>query len=228
VPLIVDFHFLGNSGEREQLISPFPAQTESEGVIIAYPDGTPGPAGTAWNIGPCCVAEDVDDVAFAKALVEQLSTRACIDRKRVYAVGYALGGGMAHYLGCHAADVFAAIAPVGFDLLAENSDDCAPSRPITVVQFRELADTLAPYAGGYWTSVPGMPITLLGADATFARWAQLDGCTGPPSERDSNGCSFYQQCGSDVEVVLCTKEAGVPVPDNAQIAWPILRRHALP
>jgi polyhydroxybutyrate depolymerase len=228
VPLIVDFHFLGNSGEQEQQVSPFPAVTQNEGVLIAYPDGTVGPGGRAWNLGPCCVADDVDDVAFAKALVDQLRSKACIDEKRVYAVGYALGGGMAHTLGCHAADVFAAIVPVGFDLLAENSDGCAPSRPITVVQFRELSDDFAPYGGGTLTPIPDTPITLLGAEATFARWAELNGCAEPPSERDGNGCAVYDQCLGEVEVMLCTREAGVPVPDNARIAWPILRRHPLP
>jgi polyhydroxybutyrate depolymerase len=228
VPLIVDFHFLGNSGEQEQQISPFPAVTRDEGVIIAYPDGMVGPAGRAWNIGPCCVGQDVDDVAFVKALVDQLRSRACIDPKRIYAVGYAMGGGMAHYIGCQAADVFAAVVPVGFDLLAENTDACEPSRPITVVQFRELSDNVVPYRGGTWNVVPDMPVTLLGAEATFARWAELDGCTGLPAARDDNGCAFYEQCLDGVEVVLCTKEAGVPVPDNGQIAWPILRRHSLP
>ena len=59
---------------------------------------------------------NVDDVAFARALVAQVSTTACIDPKRVYATGFSMGGGMAHYLACHAADVFAAVAPASFDL----------------------------------------------------------------------------------------------------------------
>jgi len=228
VPLVVDFHLLGNSGEQEQRISPFPAVANPEGVIIAFPDGQVGPAGTAWNVGPCCVEQDVDDVAFAKALVEQLRTKACIDAKRVYAVGYAIGGGMAHYLGCHAADVFAAIVPVGFDLLEENVDDCRPTRPITVVSIRELSDVAVPYGGGDWTMVPGMPVTLLGAEATFTRWAEINHCTGSPSAEDGNGCATYDTCDGGVEVVLCTKTAGVPVPDNASIAWPILQRHPMP
>ena len=38
---------------------------DPEGVIMAFPDGLKGPAGTGWNVGPCCVA-GVDDVAFAR------------------------------------------------------------------------------------------------------------------------------------------------------------------
>ena len=43
-------------------MSPYPAQTDAEGVIMAFPSGKPGPSGGAWNVGPCCVA-GVDDVA---------------------------------------------------------------------------------------------------------------------------------------------------------------------
>ena len=78
----------------------------------------------------------------------QVSTTACIDPKRVYAIGFSMGGGMAHYLACHAADVFAAVAPSSFDLLEENVGDCQPPRPITVISFRGSADTLVPYEGG--------------------------------------------------------------------------------
>ncbi len=228
VPLVVDFHFLGNSGEQEQRLSPFPEVAEAEGGIVAFPNGEDGPAGSAWNIGPCCVEDDIDDVAFTKALVDQIRTKACIDEKRIYAVGYAVGGGMAHYVGCHAADVFAAIAPVGFDLLEENVDDCQPSRPITVVSFRELTDAFVPYEGGVWSTVSSMPVTLLGAEATFSKWAELNGCTGTPSDEDSNGCTTYGACAGGVEVVLCRKAAGAPVPDNGSIAWPILQRHSMP
>ena len=63
----------------------------------------------------------------------QIQKIACIDPVRVYAVGVLTGGGMAHYLACHAADVFAAVAPAAFDLLEENVNDCNPARPITVI-----------------------------------------------------------------------------------------------
>jgi len=119
VPLIVDFHGLGSSGMNELQNSPYPAVTDAEGVVMAFPDGSKGSLGTAWNAGPCCVPADVDDIGFIRALVAQVQTTACIDSRRVYAVGVLTGGGMAHYLACQAADVIAATAPAAFDLLAE-------------------------------------------------------------------------------------------------------------
>jgi polyhydroxybutyrate depolymerase len=226
VPLVVDFHGIGETGSSERTLSPYPARLDPEGVIMAFPDGLKGPAGTGWNVGPCCVA-DVDDVAFARAVVAQVQTIACIDPTRVYAVGVLTGGGMAHYVACHAADVFAAAAPAAFDLLRENVDDCVPSRPITVISFRGTADSRVPYAGGASSLVPGMPLTFLGAQATFEAWGRIDRCAAGASPLDANGCSSYAGCQDGVEVILCTKQDGHEEPGDPSVAWPVLARHTL-
>jgi polyhydroxybutyrate depolymerase len=226
VPLVVDFHPLGGSGSSEASSSPYKAQTDPEGVITAYPNGMSGPSGGAWNVGPCCV-KDVDDVAFAKALVAQVETKACIDTKRVYAVGFSMGGGMTHYLACHAADVFAAFAPASFDLLKENEDDCKPPRPVALLSFRSSNDTVVPYEGGYSSVVSGMPITFLGAEGTLAKWAEIDGCTGSPTASDSNACQYYTSCTGGVQVGLCTMTSG-HAPGKANIGWPFIKKYTLP
>jgi polyhydroxybutyrate depolymerase len=227
VPLVVDFSGLAVSGAQQRALSTYPNEIDPEGVVMAFPTGLEGPLGNAWNIGPCCVA-NVDDVAFTRAVVAAVSATACIDPKRVYATGFSMGGGMAHYLGCHAADVFAAVAPSSFDLLEENVDDCQPPRPITVISFRGSNDMLVPYDGGPSSLVPGMPVTFLGAQATFRKWAEIDHCTGSPSLPDANGCATYAGCQGGVEVVLCTKAGGGQEQGNAHIAWPVLKRHPLP
>jgi polyhydroxybutyrate depolymerase len=228
VPLLVDFHGLSGSGQQEESNSPaYKTVTDKDGVIAAYPNGKSGPNGAGWNVGPCCVA-NVDDVAFAKALVADVEKVACIDPKRVYAVGFSMGGGMSHYIACHAADVFAAVAPAAFDLLKENVDGCKPPRPITVISFRSHGDTFVDYNGAASTYVPGMPITFLGAQETFKRWAQINQCTGSPSAEDSNGCSTYASCGGGVQVTLCSKQGGTHEPGNPDIGWPLLKKYTLP
>jgi len=226
VPLVVDFHGLGDSASGERSSSPYPDALDTEGVVLAFPEGLEGPAGRGWNVGPCCVA-DADDVAFARALVADIQTLACIDPKRVYAVGVLTGGGMAHYLGCHAADVFAAVSPAAFDLLEENVDDCTPARPISVISFRGTADARVPYAGGPSALVPGMPLTFLGAEPTFERWAEINGCTGAAAPADEDGCREYAACEGGARVVLCTKQGGREEHGDPSIAWPLLERHTL-
>ena len=225
VPLVVDFHPLGGSGSSEES-SPYKGQTDPEGVVTAYPNGLSGPSGAAWNVGPCCVA-NVDDVAFARALVAQVETKACIDTKRVYAVGFSMGGGMSHYVACHAADLFAAVAPASFDLLKENETGCTPPRPIAEISFRSSNDTVVPYAGGLSSLVSGMPVNFLGAVGTFQKWASINGCTGSPTAADSNACQYYNTCMAGVKVGLCTMTAG-HAPGKAEIGWPFLKQFTLP
>jgi len=227
VPLVVDFHPIGGSASGERGSSPYPAQTDPEGVIMAFPNGKSGPMGNAWNVGPCCVA-NTDDVAFARALVERVQQVACIDPKRIYAVGFSMGGGMSHYIACHAADLFAAVAPAAFDLLEENVGSCNPPRPISVIAFRGTSDSVVPYAGGYSSVVSGMPITFLGAQGTFEKWAEINGCTGSASAEDAQGCKSYSTCEAGVEVTLCTKQGGGHEAGNASVGWPALKRHTLP
>jgi polyhydroxybutyrate depolymerase len=225
-PLVVDFHGIGLSGAAERTMSPYPDELDPAGVVMAFPDGIKGPAGTAWNVGPCCVA-GVDDVAFARAVVADVGQTACIDLDRVYAVGVLTGGGMAHYVGCHAADLFAGVAPAAFDLLAENLDDCLPQRAITEISFRGTDDPRVPYAGGASSLIPSMPITFLGAVDTFDAWARIDGCSGAASSPDANGCARHASCRDGVEVVLCTKQGGGDDPGDPTLAWPVLMRHRL-
>jgi polyhydroxybutyrate depolymerase len=226
VPLIVDFHAITGSGKGERSGSPYPDLTDKDGVIMAFPNGLSGPVGTAWNVGPCCV-ENVDDVAFSKKLVAQIQSTACIDARRVYAVGTSMGGGMAYYLACHAEEVFAAIAPAAFDMATENTVDCMPKRPVTVISFRGSADNLVKYAGGPSSVVPGMPVTFLGAVGTFQKWAELDQCTGAATPEDSHGCASYSNCQGGVEVILCTEAGGGQEAGDASLAWPVLSRHTL-
>lgn len=227
VPLVVDFHPIEGSASGEDGASPYKSLTDAEGVISAYPDGLASPnLGQAWDVGPCCTT--ADDTDFARAIVKDAQSVACINTKRVYAVGFSMGGGMTHYTACHVADVFAAAAPAAFDLLTANVDACKPSRPITMVIFRSTGDPVVAYAGAYSSMVTGMAITFLGAKATFQKWADLDQCTGSPSAEDANGCSTYSSCAGGVQVTLCTKQGGGHDYGNATVGWPLLKKYTLP
>jgi polyhydroxybutyrate depolymerase len=229
VPLVVDLHPLGQTAQFQKGNSGYQALSEKEGFIVAWPQGIQN----VWNVGTCCTqSRDVDDVGFAKSLVADVSAVACVDPKRVYADGYSMGGGMSHYLGCHAADVFAAVVPSAFDLMDENSPDCKPSRPVTVMSFRGTADPIVPYAGG--ASNPPTagytlpPVHFLGAVKTFQRWAEINQCTGMPIDTGTGGCQTYQQCAAGVEVTLCTKQGGSHDTGDANLGWAMMKKHPMP
>jgi polyhydroxybutyrate depolymerase len=223
VPLLFDFHGLGGSGQGEANSSSYVAATQSEGVILAFPTGTSDGIGQGWNVGTCCAGGD--DVAFTRAMVTQIQSLACIDNKRIYVSGFSNGGGMSHKLACEAADIIAAVAPASFDFGEDNVDDCNPSRPISVVMQRGTNDFAVPFEGGA-TPVTNR-IVFLGAQATFDKWSELDGCTGP--EQDiGNNCRQRSQCNAGVETSLCVIQGGGHQPPNANLLWPILREYSLP
>ena len=226
VPLVLDWHGLGSSGSAQEGLSGYKALSDKEGFIVAWPNGLEN----AWNIGPCCTSSrNVDDLGFARAIVADIEHRACVDPKRVYADGYSMGGGMSHYLACNAADVFAAVAPSAFDLLVADEEPCMPARPISVISFRGTSDPIVPYAGGSSMPPNGLKVTIhfLGAEATFKKWSELDGCTGAPVD-SGGGCQTYDPCKDGSTVTLCTKQGGSHDPGDANKGWEFMKKHPMP
>jgi len=233
VPLVLDYHPILTDYNYERQNSGYAAKADKEGFIVVFPNGIDN----AWNVGPCCTtSRTVDDVGFSRALIAKIEGEGCIDTRRVYAVGYSMGGGMALDMACNAADIIAAIAPAAFDLMdPSNNWNCNPSRPITVISFRSTGDPIVPYAGGPTNPPNGLPvvITFLGAVKTFQKWAQLDQCTGSPADNSSLGtadgtCQTYSQCGQDVSVTLCTKQGGGHDTGNPDVAWSMIKNYTLP
>lgn len=224
VPLLLDFHALHTSADYQLNNSGTRAVADRENFLVAYPEGIDN----AWNLGPCCTeSRSVNDVGFARQLVTQLSADACVDEQRVYATGYSNGGGMAYLLACQAADLFAAVAPAAFDMIAEVP--CSPSRPVSVFAHRGRLDLIVPYRGGPSTPPTGYPlepITFLGAEGSFQRWTSLNNCQNATGS--SGNCQSARNCADGVETVLCTARTGTHSPWDAQQSWNYLKNHRLP
>jgi polyhydroxybutyrate depolymerase len=237
VPVVIDFHPLGGTGSGWKDSTGWAELADDEGFIMIWPDGI----GNSWNAGRCCrtaMDQNVDDIAFTKAIIAMLGEEACIDPKRVYATGCSNGGGMAFRVACDAADVIAGVAPVDFDCVTSADvnarscgPECAPSRPITEVQFRGTSDTAVPYEGGLRS---GGTTTFPGAQETFASFGEINQCTGMPEALAGRpSCETYPTCGSGVETVLCTVEGGTHCGsyqsfDIANVAWEVLNTKSLP
>jgi polyhydroxybutyrate depolymerase len=229
VPAVFDFHGYGSSGRGQMGASGFREAGEQHGFVGVYPDGVGG----SWHVNGCCgqaAQEQLDEIAFVRAIFAQLTQSVCIDPRRVYASGVSQGGGMAHHVACLAADLFAAVAPVSSDL---RTDPCMPARPISQLSARGLADTLSAYEGGQ-VGPPGMAYTSIGARATFERWRAIDECTGEPAAQGEH-CESYTECAGGVEVTLCSIPGGGHVLyqnsagfEVAETAWAMFERQALP
>ena len=229
VPLIVDYHAPGGSGNGAYTIdTTYRPLTEAEGVITLYPDGTSGSGSASmntvpnWNVGPCC--SDKDDTLFTRMMIDSVKARACIDTTRIYAKSFSYTG-MAHHVACFMSEIFAAVAPAASDLNTTNSAQCRPARPISVIAFRGTADNVCRYEEGDSGFNDGL--NFLGAEGNFRFWAEKNGCTGSPTT-NADGCSEYSNCNGGVKVVLCTKQnGGTEQPDGA-VGWPFMKQFRLP
>lgn len=100
VPLLVSLHGLGGSGSRHAGNTQWALSAEARRFIVVFPDGV-----RSWQLG-----EGSPDVAFVRAVVDDVSNSYCIDGGRVNAVGHSNGGQLVQRLACDASDLFAAFA----------------------------------------------------------------------------------------------------------------------
>ena len=198
VPLLLNFHGFTSNGPQQAAFSDMNATADERGAIVAYPNGL----NSSWNAGACCgisLDEDVDDVGFARAVVEDLADSACIDLSRVYATGMSNGGFMSHRLACEASDIIAAIAPVA-GVLGLDPAECNPGRAVPIIHLHGTADPLVGYDGG------GLA-PFIGAPDSHSGWVARNGCTGASSVTFQNGvatCETVDECDGGASVTLCT------------------------
>jgi polyhydroxybutyrate depolymerase len=191
-------------------------KADEAGFVVVYPNGTGSGSSFTWNAGNCCghaVKTGVDDVAFGRALLDDLPAVVSVDRNRIFATGMSNGAMMAYRLGAELADRLAAIAPVAGAMATEN---CNPSRPVSVLHFHGTEDEFAPFAGG-----PG-PRSQYKTDhrsveETIRLWVQANACSETPAieeipDRAGDGTTITRKTyggGSDgTEVVLVIVHGG--------------------
>ena len=234
VPMLINYHQIMGSASDWVNDAKIGKVALADGAISIYPDGAESPGmGQAWNVGPCCTT--ADDVQFTRDFIKELTEKACVDPKRIYAAGWSMGGGMSNYAGCVLSDVIAAAAPSAFDLTQEVVDagKCNPVRPFPILNFRSTNDGVVSYGGGLSQIISSMPITFMGAKGTLAKWVELDGCTGEPKKTNKtiNGgnydCEIYETCQGGAQVGLCSLNIDHNEGD-ANMAWEFLKQFSLP
>lgn len=240
LPLLFVFHGFGSSPENIMGMADFNPLADEQGVIVVYPRGSERP--TQWYNGTSVLrrGDDDRDIRFFDALLEDISSRWCVDAQRVYVVGFSMGGGMAHRLACERAERIAAFGTVA-GAFSNIPNGCTPERPVPVMALHGLADRVVPFEGA--------GLLLPSVSAWVAEWATLNGCEGVPAGEPSfeQGVHF-EACAQDAEVILITGVEightwpGTPRPNRAsrmggrddgninatQLLWGFLARYTLP
>ncbi|WP_206314267.1 alpha/beta hydrolase family esterase [Streptomyces coryli] len=238
LPVVLAFHGRGNAAattEEFSKLSTLPA-------IVAYPEGVVDDEGKqAWQGAPYSVP-GVDDVAFAGDLLDELQAELCTDERRVYATGKSNGAGLTALLACRLSDRIAAIAPVAgaFYPGTGTGQDCAPSRPVPVLEFHGTGDTTIPYAGDADRGLPAVRDWAAG-------WAGRNGCEAQVPDRTTAPditVARWTDCDRDAEVRhIAVTDGGHTWPgadsysgggyvtqsiEAHDVLWDFVRRYALP
>ncbi len=148
-PLVIVFHGGGGNGAGTAGLTKFNEIADKEDFIAVYPNGVGG----NWNDGredmtSAAYKEKVDDLAFVKALLDDIAKENKIDTKRIYATGISNGAIFSHYIGANLADRFAAIAPVVGGIADPFYKSFKPTEPVSVLMINGTSDPLIPFDGG--------------------------------------------------------------------------------
>ncbi|TAK00607.1 MAG: hypothetical protein EPO36_08150 [Chloroflexota bacterium] len=182
LPLVLVFHEAYMDGQQMVDLTGFSGRADADGFLVAYPNAVGDRQ--AWNTPEA--TDQASDAAFARAIVDGLEAEACLDQRRVYAVGLSMGGAMAQLAACRDERI------VAVSLVAAVHGDagtrCVPDRPVAAVSIHGLLDPLVPWRGGLnplpeFADHPAYQDVLEWA----AAWAVHNGCDPQPQEQDVVG-----------------------------------------
>jgi len=172
------------------------AMAGREGVAVVYPNGTGSrlvPSMRTWNAGGGaggwqCVSgrackDGVDDIAYFRALLDDLSRWVAVDSRRIYATGLSNGGAMSHRLACQMADRIAASAALGGANQYATTSVCAPPRPVPVLQIHGTADPCWRYEGGKAACAQRDDTAKIAVEESMRIWAAINGCASAQAAR---------------------------------------------
>jgi polyhydroxybutyrate depolymerase len=204
LPLLLSFHGFRGSAWRHRWWTGLGTLARREELIALSPEGHGGvhlldTTGVGWDFQP----GETRDLAFVRALLDQLEAERCVDRRRVFATGMSNGGFFANLLGCALADRLAGIAPVSGAMALGR---CEPARPIPVLFIYGSGDRVV------------RPDLVQGARDW---WVRANGCT---TSAPVDGCTRHG--GGLAEVIDCEGEQGHWWPGGTtERIWTFFRAH---
>lgn len=172
VPLVFNFHGYTSNASQQLIYGDFRAIADTEGFIIAHPEGTLLNGSTHWNVGGWTIGSTVDDVGFTEAMIDAISGTYNINLDRVYATGMSNGGYMSFLLACQLSDKIAAVASVTGSMTPEIYNACDAQHPTPVLQMHGTFDGVVPYNGDTWTK---------SINEVMQYWVEFNNCDPTPS-----------------------------------------------
>ncbi|HEY2395702.1 MAG TPA: PHB depolymerase family esterase [Rudaea sp.] len=179
--LIIALHGGLGQGRSMATLSGFSQLADREGFLVAYPDGLRRHWRDGRTMPGGVVDEEVDDVAFIAALLDDAARLHAIDTRRIYATGMSNGAIFSHYLALKLGDRIAAIAPVAGGIATEAAADFHPAAAVSVLMINGRDDPLVPYGGGAVAKTHG---SIVPTERATQLWLDADDLHGEPRVRN--------------------------------------------
>ncbi|MET0281502.1 MAG: PHB depolymerase family esterase [Steroidobacteraceae bacterium] len=218
MPLVMALHGGGGGAvyQADDATYGLISKSEQAGFIAVFPNGTSATKNgmlATWNAGNCCARardEQVDDVAFLRAVVADVARRIEVAPQRVYAIGMSNGGMMAYRLACEAGTVFHGIMSVAG---TDNTRQCAPAQPVPVLHIHARNDDRVLFNGGAGDKFrrEAQVTDFVSVPATISRWVGFNHSAGPAQRTvDVPGayCERHAAGPGGAPVQLCVTETG--------------------
>ena len=207
-PLIVALHGGGGRIESMEWLTNFNKLSEAEGFLVVYPAGFE----KQWNDGRGVKKiesqkRNLDDAGFILGVIDEVSVKYAVDKKRIYATGISNGGIMCQDLACTVPERFTAIASVSAAMPVKLAEKFAPADKIPVMLINGTLDPLVPYKGGFVTVFGQKRGEVISPQQTIELWVKRDGCIKTKSETlkgDMDAVCDYYTGKNGNEVVFCT------------------------
>lgn len=195
LPVVIVFHGGGGNADSMAKMTGLNALADEEGFIAVYPEGTGRfPRRLTFNGGICCgyaMENEIDDVAFTGAILDELESRHKIDASRVYLTGLSNGGIVSYLIASELSARIAAIAPVGGTMGTETA---SPARPVPLLHVHGTADEFLPVAGGFGKNGR---TEFYSVDHSLKNWILANQCSVVPEftilpDSEEDGCIVHQ------------------------------------
>ena len=182
-PVVLAFHGGGSNAQQMVRFCGVNEKADKEGFIVVYPNGTGRFEADAHlerrQLLRYAMRNNIDDVGFTRALLEDLAKVANVDTQRVFATGISNGGIMCYRLASELSDRIAAIAPVSGTM---GTQTCNPKRAVSVMHFHGTGDEFLPFKGGKGKGVS--QTEFYSVKHSVNAWAKANGCPETPVVTD--------------------------------------------
>jgi len=183
--LVFVLHGGGGTGEgmeRTLTLGGFNTLADQYHFIVVYPDGIE----KNWNDGRKNVTDpahqqNIDDVGFFTALIENLTNEYNIDSLRIFVTGISNGAMMSYRLAFEIPEKIAAIAPVAGAIPTDIVNDNISNAPVSVCIISGTHDPLVPWEGGL-VGFPRNPRgTVISVPESVLFWVTHNNCSPLPN-----------------------------------------------